>query len=426
LVQDEIASEQRPLRIAYLVWRFPVLSETFISNEIGGALARGHDVTVLPFAKPAAVPADRPDPEQLEIARRVVPLTLPRRLYEVPAFAALAWRRRRAIPRVAAALDPRRFGRAQLKIRLIHQALRLAELAPFDLLHCQFGTLGLIGHRLRACGLLHGRLITTFRGHDISQYLREQGAGVYRGLFEHGDHFLTNCDFFRRRLVELGCDPARLSVQRSGVAIDRFPFRARSAPADGRVVLATVGRLVEKKGIADCLQALASVVGDHPRLSYRVLGDGPLRAELEALTDRLGLRPRVTFLGAGDQGAVRRLLEDAHLFLGPSVTAADGDQDAPINTLKEAMAMGVPVISTWHGGIPELVEDGVSGRLVPERDPAALANALRELLMAPDCWPMLARAARAEIEANWDRERLNDQLDALYRSVAQAGARYLQ
>lgn len=83
--------------------------------------------------------------------------------------------------------------------------------------------------------------------------------------------------------------------------------------------------------------------------------------------------------------------------------------------------MGVPVISTWHGGIPELVEDGVSGRLVPERDPAALANALQEMLMDPSRWPGLAQAARAQVETGWDRERLNDQLDARYRSIAQAG-----
>jgi colanic acid/amylovoran biosynthesis glycosyltransferase len=411
-----------PLRIAYFVDRFPVLSESFIINEVGGAIERGHYVRILALAAAPAGALAHPDVHRLGMLERTLYLGLPRRpdLW-ARSLAQVLWTYRGNARTVIRLYDHRRFGVGGDRAKFLHQSLRLVDLPPFDVIHCQFGPLGLTGHRFRACGILQGRLITTFRGHDVSRYLREYGPDVYRRLFEDGDFFLTNCDFFRRRLLELGCDPARLAVQRSGVDVSRFAFRERTPSADGRVVLATVGRLVEKKGIADCLRALAAVVPDHPKLEYRILGDGPLRAELQVLSERLGIQRHVIFLGAGNQDAVIRLLEDAHLFLGPSVTAADGDQDAPINTLKEAMAMGVPVISTWHGGIPELVEDGVSGRLVPERDPAALADALQEMLMDPSRWPGLAQAARAQVETGWDRERLNDQLDARYRSIAQAG-----
>jgi colanic acid/amylovoran biosynthesis glycosyltransferase len=415
------------LRIAYLVGSFPALSETFIISEVAGAIERGHDVTVLALAADRAPAVDHPDVARLGMGERTIHLGLPRRpdLWARSLLGHL-WRQRGDAATLLGRLDRRAFLQGTDRGKFLHQALRLLRLPPFDVVHAQFGPLGLMGHRFRACGILHGRLVTTFRGFDISRYVRDNGPDVYRRLFDEGDHFLTNCDFFRRRLVELGCAPERLSVQRSSVDVRRFVFRPRGLPAEGSIVVGTVGRLVEKKGIADCLQALAGLIDEHPRLRYRILGDGPLRGDLEAMARRLGLDGHVSFLGAGDQEAVRRLLEDCHLFLAPSVTAADGDQDAPVNTLKEAMAMGVPVVSTWHGGIPELVTDGVSGRLVPERDPAALAAALRELLAAPARLDSFARAGRAEVEASWDRERLNDRLDALYRRLASAPSARVQ
>jgi colanic acid/amylovoran biosynthesis glycosyltransferase len=129
--------------------------------------------------------------------------------------------------------DHRRFGRAGASVKLLPHALQIADLPPFDILHCEFGTLGLIGHRLRATGVLEGRLITTFRGHDVSRFVRHAGKDVYGPLFASGDFFLTNCDFFRQRLVELGCDPAKIAVQRSGIDCERFAFRlcGRCSPA---------------------------------------------------------------------------------------------------------------------------------------------------------------------------------------------------
>jgi len=411
----------RPLRIAYLVWRFPVSSESFVVNEVCGAAERGHDVTVLALSQPADAPTRNEDVDRMGLAGRILPLALSGGLAGVLTLGRVAWCGRAMLPRVARLADMRRFGRAGFKAKLLHQGIRLAELPPFDVLHCQFGTLGLLGWRLRACGLLSGRLVATFRGYDASRFVREHGPEVYRGLFADGDHFLTNCAFFRDKLVGLGCDPARLSVQRSGIDTERFAFTPRRMPESGDVVIATVGRLVEKKGVADCLRAIAETARTHPRVAYRIVGDGPLRNGLEALARELGVGDRVTFLGAGDQRKVIETLDAAHLFLAPSVTAADGDQDAPINVLKEAMAMGLPVISTVHGGIPELVVDGASGRLVPERDPAALAAAIRELLARAQDWPRIGAVGRARVEAEYDKNRLNDQLDRLYRRLAGQG-----
>jgi colanic acid/amylovoran biosynthesis glycosyltransferase len=112
----------------------------------------------------------------------------------------------------------------------------------------------------------------------------------------------------------------------------------------------------------------------------------------------------------------RRDSEQFSSFLAPSVTAADGNQDAPVNTLKEAMAMGLPVISTYHGGIPELVEDGVSGFLVPERDAKAIAQKLDYLISHPEIWVQMGRSGRRQVEDKYDMEKLNDELVKIYQN----------
>ena len=126
---------------------------------------------------------------------------------------------------------------------------------------------------------------------------------------------------------------------------------------------------------------------------------------------------KIHLLGWQNEAGIIEMLSQAHLFVAPSVTAADGNQDAPINVLKEAMAMGLPVVSTTHGGIPELVEDGVSGYLVPERDGDAIAQALTKLIDQPQRWPDMGRAGRDYVERYYGLDDLNDRLAALYEQL---------
>jgi colanic acid/amylovoran biosynthesis glycosyltransferase len=123
-------------------------------------------------------------------------------------------------------------------------------------------------------------------------------------------------------------------------------------------------------------------------------------------------------IGAQSHAEVMRLMEEAHILIAPSITAADGDEEGIPNTVKEAMALGLPVVSTTHAGIPELVEDGVSGFLVPERDSAALGERLAQLVDRPETWAALGRAGRQRIERHFDIDRLNDELLVLYEGIA--------
>ena len=165
------------------------------------------------------------------------------------------------------------------------------------------------------------------------------------------------------------------------------------------------------------IRAVAALGAQGVPVHLSIIGDGPLRAPFEALIGELGCAERVELLGWRDQREIIGILDRCHLFVAPSVTAADGNQDAPVNTLKEAMAMGLPVVATHHGGIPELVGDGVSGLLVPERDSEAIAAALHGLMARAASWPQMGAAGRAAVERMFDMRKLNDEIVAVYERL---------
>jgi colanic acid/amylovoran biosynthesis glycosyltransferase len=251
----------------------------------------------------------------------------------------------------------------------------------------------------------------------MSVFLGERGESAYERLFRHAELFLPVSRFWRQRLLELGSPLERTAVHRMGIDCTRFSFSPRAPGADGVIRLVSVARLVEKKGIAYALRALAQTVQRHPALEYTIIGDGPLRRELEGLTRELHLNRHVRFAGWRTQDDVVDALQRMQIFLAPSLTAADGDVEGVPVALLEAMASGLPVLSTIHSGIPELVSDGISGFLVPERNVDALAVQLCRLIETPTLWPAMGRAGRAKVEQEFDIEKLNDRLAARLEKV---------
>ncbi len=179
----------------------------------------------------------------------------------------------------------------------------------------------------------------------------------------------------------------------------------------------TVGRLVEKKGLQYSIRAVAKVLAGHPHVRYDIVGDGPLRCDLETLIRKLGVERNVTLLGARDGLDVQRRMAEAHIFMLSSVTASDGDQEGTPVSLLEAQACGLPVISSRHSGIPEIVGDGRSGHLVPEGDVDGLADRLLSLVEHPKRWAEMGRRGRRHIEEHHDIRRLNEQLVGLYEEA---------
>ncbi|GAA6621305.1 glycosyltransferase [Scytonema sp. NUACC26] len=407
------------MKIAFIVGEFPVLSETFILNQITGLISRGHEVHIY-GSRPEDMSKMHPDVERYQLLKRTyyVPSILTNYLGRVLKGLGLIVTNLHKSPLVVLrSLNFFKYGKYAISLRLLYSVIPLLQSEQYDIIHGQFGMHGIEGQIFRDLGAIKGKLVTSFRGYDISYYVQEHGEDIYNELFVKGDFFLANCEFFRQKAIKLGCDRNKIVVLRSGIDCSRFQFKARVPNPNDKIRIVTVGRLVEKKGIEYGIRAIAKVANVHPNIEYNVIGDGYLKEEFYLLIEELRITDKVKLLGWKNQQEIIDILDNSHLFIAPSVTAQNGNQDAPVNTLKEAMAMGLPVIGTLHGGIPELIQDNVSGFLAPERDADAIAEKLIYLIENPNIWEQMGRVGRAYVEQNYDMNQLNDKLVNIYQLV---------
>jgi colanic acid/amylovoran biosynthesis glycosyltransferase len=213
-----------------------------------------------------------------------------------------------------------------------------------------------------------------------------------------------------------------LHVHRTGLPFDEFAFSQRTAPADGAWHCVQACRLIAKKGLTTSLRAFAAFQKKFPRATFTIAGDGPLREELQAQAAVLGIAERVFFTGFVSQTKLRALYAEAHLFLHPSETSADGDREGVPNSMLEAMASGVPPLATRHGGIPEAVEHGISGLLVAEGDSEALTQEMLALAEAPERYAAVSAAAAQRVRSQFDLGEQTRALEEIYRTTIE-GAR---
>lgn len=225
--------------------------------------------------------------------------------------------------------------------------------------------------------------------------------------------------FWQERLTALGCPPEKLRVHHMGVDTACFSFRQREL-SPGLIRLVSVCRLVEKKGIDLALQSIAGVLKAHPdyRVKYDIVGSGPERPVLETLVRELGIHDAVTFHGEKSHEDTARLLDAADVFILPSRTARNGDMEGIPVSLMEAMACGLPVISTYHSGIPELVDHGVSGLLAGENDVAELQRLINRLIHDRNLVPLLGENARNTVMSRFNQANLDASLDTILRETA--------
>ena len=403
------------MNIAFIVGEFPSVSETFILWQLTRLLDLGHRVDIYAYRR------GKPDVTHQEIARYGM-MNRTRYFKEFTRVRGRARRLARAIPIITRAVlrDPMRVRRwiGVLRQRGVYEGFNLLfTIAPFwaaryDVIHCHFGPHGHWALFLR--DWTDAKFICSFYGYDVTSYPQKQGRDVYQALFRRGDLFLALSEHMRRQLEALGCDQRRIRVQRLGIDVARFASYGARVGARRTVRILTVARHVEKKGLEYAIRAVGRVVTDHPDLRYEIVGGGPLAPTLQGLIQDLGLSERVALLGPCSNETVSKLLSEADIFLLPSVTASNGDQEGIPTSLVEAQAAGLPVISTWHSGIPELVQDGRSGFLVPERDVDALADKLDFLIAHPDVRRAFGEAGRAIAAEQYDDLRQAGRLVELY------------
>lgn len=287
-----------------------------------------------------------------------------------------------------------------------HQQAR--QFCP-DVLHAHFASGGRTA--LYLARYLRVPLIVTLHGSDVT--IRSAGPGTNKRLAEVGALFVCVSEFIRDRALEAGFPAEKLVVLHIGINREIF---LPSEPLQPSKRILFVGRLVEKKGCEYLLRGMQLVQRTHPEAELTVIGDGPLRAGLERLANELKINGR--FLGVQPTTAVEQALRETRLLCAPSVTAANGDSEGLPTVIAEALAMGVPVVASAHAGIPEVVIDGKTGVLTPERDYHALADGLSLLLDDQATWERLRSGALQHTEQHFDLKKQTSLLEDLYIRVS--------
>lgn len=403
------------MKVAFLVSTFPKLSETFILNQVTGLLDAGHDVTV--FAH-----RDSDSNERHEIVAnynlldRTVYTNAPSSYGQVMSTA------------VKTALSHpsesdqifecfRRGKPGGERLANLETLLDYSDFSEFDVVHAHFGTTAkafdfLVQSDRFAVGD-QVPFVVSFYGYDISQVI-SQNPDAYAALFSLCDAVTALSDDMVSKLVQAGCPRQKAVKQQLAIDTRKYQFHERKLAAEEPINVTTVARFTEKKGLGHAVDAIGRL-SDEYDIKYRIAGDGPLRGEIEQRIERRGIKDSTELLGWVDQKTVQEVLHDSHVFLLPSRTASNGDQEGTPTVLLEAQATGLPVVSTYHAGIPEIVEDGKSGILVREADTDQLVEGLEKVFKKTEQWSMMGKEGRKLVESTHSIPVMVERLETLYR-----------
>jgi glycosyltransferase involved in cell wall biosynthesis len=290
-----------------------------------------------------------------------------------------------------------------------------------DLFHAHFGVDGV--YALPFARRMNRPLLVSVYGYDASRLPRFQLLPVawfnywlhFDALVRGTTRFLAYTKFLADQLEARGVPREKITVHYPGVPTDRYAVERPAGERPPNVLF--VGRFVEKKGLPDLVRAFGRVAGVQPQARLVLVGDGPLRPDLERLVGRLALGSRVDLPGFLDQDDLRDRFEQAAVFCHPSVTPESGETEGLPFSVLEAQAAGLPVVATRHAGLPEGVEDGETGILVGEGDVGGLARALGALLGNPERRETMSRAAVDHVIRKFDLRRQAARLEALYDEI---------
>lgn len=419
------------MRVLIVVGDFPAISETFVLDQITGLIDRGFTVDIL---------AARPRPEAMVHSDVEVYRLIERTHYT-------GWgadSRYRVLQSAKIILSQIAKGRIGLVIEMVRcgicrklgkavpveprqilaYARTLQALSTPDVVLCHFGPQGDMMIRVRKAMRAGWPVVTFFHGYDVSLLLKQVGPRLYDRLFREGDLHFPISNFIHSQLLRMGAVPGKTVVQRMGVRSGVFHQSSRKTTSEiGReFTFIMVGRLVEKKGQEYAVRAIALCYDRDPAVDIKLvmIGDGPLDAKLRQIKQELGIDSLVELRGSQTREGVAAALLAADGFLAPSVTGGDGDMEGIPVVISEAMSAGLPVISTRHAGIPEVVEDEITGILVAERDVEGLADAISRIARDQELATRLGDAGRDKIVSEFDIERWNDLLAERLVAIAKS------
>ena len=370
------------MRILHFCSSFSRLSETFIYDLIAELERQGTDNHVLTF--------DRIDPDtrpfsKVTVVRKASRLHPARIIRRVLAGVGVT-----VAPEAGWSLERRRISAA------------LEEIKP-DMIHAHFGPAGV--HVAPVAQQFGIPLAVSFHGQEVTRLAREEfWQTKYRELWPAAAAISGVSEHICGRLRELGAPADKLFRISNGVNLETFTYQNPAERFDGRnVECLFVGRLVEKKGpllLVMAFEIAKQRLGAAVNLILHVIGDGPLRPALEVYCKQNGLEDSVHIHGPKNHLEVAAMMHRVHIYVQHSVTAADGDQEGQPVALIEAAASGLPIISTEHSGIPEIVLNEKTGFLVKEMDIERMGERLAFLTSQPTAWEEMGRLGREHVETN--------------------------
>lgn len=406
----------KKLKVAYILSRFPYLTETFILREMLGLRKLGLNVHVFSVLPPLPTPVHEQVQEMMPYVH-YSPFLLSAKLV----LAQFYFIFRSPIKYVRALLramwqtvrEPRVLSRVLIAFpKSVYFTKQMQDLG-IDHIHAHFVWINGISARIA-----HDLTGITFslHPHAFGLFMRDQES--VRRQLQLANAIVTVSEYHRQYISNLcpRCPPEDIHVVHYG--LDPEEFKPAHVPAeDGTVHIISVGSLYEKKGHEYLVDACAQLAEKGYTFRCSIVGGGPLQSALQARIDEHQLHDRILLLGAKKQAEVRDLYCDSDLFALACVVARSGDRDGMPNVLLEAMAMQLPVVTTPVTGIPELIRDGETGLLVPERDANALAGALERLITDETLRHTLGWQGWQAVLAGFDIHQTTVQLAEIFEEI---------
>lgn len=408
------------MKILYLVNQFPELSQTFVVDEVLAMIDRGADVRVISRKRPS-----NPYRGADEI-QKLGPITRYAEDHKGKsggaadklmrgAKGALGKAKGLVSSETPAPLEPAGFDRLESAVRQVTSVWK-----P-DVVQCHFGPMGAMAAMLKKRGALPGKIATVFHGYDVTKGKDIARWNSYEQLFSLGDGFIAISGLWCRKLLDMGAPVKKIHAVKLGIDTGEFEYLDRTCKEGDPFRISSVGRMTEKKGHEYTIRAVGLIAKHSPDFNIQldIIGDGELLDEMKELVIQQGIEHRVTLHGAAGKDRVLELLAKSNLFALHSVTAADGDKEGIPVSIMEAMAMGLPVISTRHSGIPELVKHGETGLIANERDYIAIAENICELATHPVKAKALGQKGREVVTALHERSSQSDLMFKTLKDIAE-------
>lgn len=289
----------------------------------------------------------------------------------------------------------------------------ILERGNASLLHIYFGQNAV--YLLPWLNVRRRAAVASFHGADAAVGLSEpSAASAMREMFALPDLVLVRSAELQSTIESAGCDPAKIRLHRAGLPLEEFPFQKRNLPANNEIHLLQACRLIPKKGLDVTVKAFARFSSDFPPARLTIAGDGPQLDSLKALAHTLGIENKIDFTGFLTPENLKLLINQSHIFIHPSRTTPNGDREGVPNSLIEAMATGLPTISTNHGGIPEVLTNEKDAFLCNEDDVEGIYRAMVKLTSNPPLYDSIARSGSETVRKSFDLAAQNKILEACY------------